>query len=338
MENGVPWRLIPDSLPLVPYYAPRYVTVLNPIPDWLQIDPEIADALSTGSPVVALESAVLTHGLPQPANLENARAMETVIRESGAVPATIAALDGRFHLGLTSDSLKRLAHEQTLDKISLRDLGAVVSQAGSGGTTVAATMFIAHHAAVRVFATGGIGGVHRGGAGDISADLPALATIPVAVVCSGAKAILDLPRTREWLETHAIPVLGWQTDVFPAFFSRDSGLPVDNRVDTANEAAALIQSHWNIGMQSAVLLCVPCPPDAALTNAEVERCLQEAERQARQQGIAGKALTPFLLDHLARISKGATLRANLALLCENARVAALLAQALAQQHEEVKSG
>lgn len=296
-------------------------------PDWLEVHPEVAGALASGRPVVALESTVITHGLPEPVNLELARRMEGEVRSAGAVPATAAVIDGRVCLGVSTDELERLALSRSLMKISRRDLGTAVAQRATGGTTVAATMIIAHAAGVQVFATGGIGGVHRGTSGDISADLPELARTPIVVVCAGAKAILDLPRTLEWLETQGVPVLGWGTDEFPAFFARGSGLPVSARVNDAAETVALIRTHWGIGLSSGVLVGVPCPEEVAVPAAKVEQALRAALQQAEAEGIHGQQVTPYLLSRLADLSGGGTLRANLALLRNNARVAAEIARA-----------
>jgi len=289
----------------------------------------VAAALASGRPVVALESTVITHGLPEPVNLELARRLEAEVRSAGAVPATVAVIDGRICLGVTTDELERLALSRALMKISRRDLGTAVAQHGTGGTTVAATMIAAHAGGVQVFATGGIGGVHRGNSGDVSADLPELARTPVVVVCAGAKAILDLPRTLEWLETAGVPVLGWGTDEFPAFFTRSSGLPVTAKVRNAAETAALIRTQWGMGLRSGVLVCVPCPEEVAVPAEAVESVLRTALRQAEVAGVRGKELTPYLLSRLVDLSGGETLRANLALLRNNAHVAAEIARAFA---------
>ena len=299
------------------------------VPDWLHVHPEVAGALASGRPVVALESTVITHGLPEPINLELARRLEAEVRSAGAVPATVAVIDGRVCLGVTTDELERLALSRSLVKISRRDLGAAAAQGATGGTTVAATMIVAHAAGVRVFATGGIGGVHRGSSGDISADLPELARTPVVVVCAGAKAILDLPRTLEWLETAGVPVLGWGTDEFPAFFTRGSGLPVSARINNATEAVALVRGQWGMGLESGVLVCVPCPEEVSVPAEKVELVLRAALQQAEAEGVRGKQVTPYLLSRLADLSGGGTLRANLALLRNNARVAAEIARAFA---------
>jgi len=298
------------------------------MPDWLELLPEVASALAAHRPVVALESTVITHGLPRPLNLDLARQMEAEVRQAGAIPATAALFNGRLRLGLSDDELEALASASAVEKVNRRDLGPAAAAAKTGGTTVSATMFIAHAAGVQVFATGGIGGVHRGDSGDVSADLPELARTPVAVVCAGAKSILDLPRTLEWLETAGVPVLGFGTDEFPAFFSRESGLRVSARVDSPEQAARVLQAHWGIGLVSGALVCVPCPESDALPAASVEEALGRAMESAEAAGVRGKELTPFLLAGLSEISGGATLRANLALLRQNARVAAQIAAAL----------
>ena len=281
-----------------------------------------------GEPVVALESTVITHGLPRPVNIELARQVEVEIVSAGARPATVAILDGQVRFGLSGEELERLALETEVSKVSRRDLGVASAKGQTGGTTVAATMYVSHAAGVQVFSTGGIGGVHRGHTGDVSADLIELSRTPVAVVCSGAKSILDLPRTLEWLETTGVPVIGWKTDEFPAFFSRGSGLPVSTRADTAAEVAAILRSHWGMGLESGALICLPCPEDASISNEMVEEAMIQAESEAQASGITGKNLTPFLLRRLADLTGGTTLQANLALLRNNARVAAAIAQAM----------
>jgi pseudouridine-5'-phosphate glycosidase len=290
----------------------------------------VAAALASGNPVVALESTVITHGLPRPVNFELARQMEAQVRSAGAVPATVAVLDGEIRLGLSRDELERLALGGETRKLNRRDLGPATARGESGGTTVSATMFVAHAAGIRVFATGGIGGVHRGPGGDVSADLTELAETPVAVVCSGAKAILDLPRTLEWLETGRVPVIGWNTSEFPAFFSRESGLPVSERVSGAHEAAAILRAHWQLGPHGGALICVPCPEGDAMPRPQVEEAIRQAREIAESVGVTGKELTPFLLARVAEITGDASLKANLALLKNNARVATELALALAE--------
>ncbi len=295
-------------------------------PQVLTVHPHVQQALVAGAPVVALESTVIAHGLPAPHNLDVARRMEAVVRSEGATPATVAVLDGHVRVGLEPAELERLA-EGEVAKVSLHTLAVTLTRRAIGATTVAATMWAAAQVGIRVFATGGIGGVHRGEGWDISADLPALATLPVAVVCSGPKAILDLPRTREWLETWGVPVLGYQTDELPAFFSRSSGLPVDCRVEAPEEAAEIIRTHLALG-RGGVLVTVPVPAAQEVPAEQVLAWLAEAEAEAHARGLSGPALTPFLLNALARFSRGATLQANLALLVNNAAVAARIAGAL----------
>jgi len=296
----------------------------------VRIGPEVAKAIAEGAPVVALESALITHGLPVPTNLEVARRLEAVVREEGAVPATVAVLDGVAYVGLSPGQLEALARAPDPAKVSLRDLPAVVARGHTGGTTVAATMYLAHRAGVRVFATGGIGGVHRGHPEDVSADLTALASIPIVVVCAGAKAILDLPRTLERLETLGVPVIGYGTDTFPAFTSRSSDLPLSFRADTPDEVAAVARARDNLGLRGAILVAVPIPQEAEWPWEEAQTEIEAAVAEAEAQGVRGKDLTPFLLDWLAERSGGRSLAANEALLVNNARVAARIATALAR--------
>ena len=293
---------------------------------WLQIHPEIKTALSEGRPVVALESAVITHGLPRPINLELARRMGAEIRKAGALPAIAAVMDGFAKLGLTPEQLERLSLDEQAAKISRRDFGWSRAAGRSGGTTVAGGIIMARAAGVRIFVTGGIGGVHRGDGMDVSADLPELARTPVAIVCSGAKAILDLPRTIEWLETAGVPVIGYQTDEFPGFYSRESGLPVSARADTPAEVAGILRAHWDVPSAGGLLVAVPCPESDAIPIEEVQEALRQAETEARN--VSGAALTPFLLSRMSEFTGGQSLGANLALLRNNARVAASFAVAL----------
>lgn len=292
--------------------------------------PEVAQALRDGRPVVALESALITHGLPRPLNLEVAREMEETVRQEGAIPATTAVLEGQPHIGLSPEQMGRLAAEPAPVKISLRDLPAVVARGATGGTTVAATMHLAHRAGLRVFATGGIGGVHRGHPEDVSADLPALASIPMVVVCAGAKAILDLPRTLETLETLGVPVVGYGTDTFPAFTSPTSGLSLSLRADSPEEVAAMARARDDLGLRAALLVTVPVPEDAAIPWEEAQAEIEAAVAEADSRGIRGPALTPYLLSRLAHQTDGRSLRANRALLIHNARVAARIANRLSQ--------
>lgn len=297
---------------------------MNP---YLDVRREIAHTLAAGGPVVALESTVISHGLPRPRNLETARKMEAAVREQGAVPATIGLLSGRLVVGLSSDEIELLANEENVAKVSRRDLSSVLSAKKPGATTVAASILIAAQAGIRVLATGGIGGVHRDGQNsfDISADLTELARTPIAVVCSGAKVILDLPRTLEVLETLGVPVVGYGTSDFPAFYARESGLRLEACVDSPEEAARLMNVHESLGISSAVLFCNPPPASSALSRMEVESLIEDALKSASNAGIQGKRVTPYLLDYLARGSHGRTLEVNIALLVENARVAAQIA-------------
>lgn len=294
----------------------------------VQLSLEVSRALDMGAPVVALESTVITHGLPHPQNLELARDMEKQIREQDAVPATIALLDGTIRIGLSDAELVRLAQAESTLKVSHRDFAAAIVKKADGGTTVAGTMFAAHMAGIKVFATGGIGGVHKESAFDISTDLRSLAEIPTIVVCAGAKAILDLPATLEVLETFGVPVIGYGTDEFPAFYSRESGLNVSARLDSPKEIADFANAHWSLGMKSGVLVANPIPEAEAIPTAEMEPIIAKASAEAVAQGIHGQALTPFLLSRISELTKGKSLKANLALLLNNARLAAEIAKAM----------
>jgi pseudouridylate synthase len=301
--------------------------------DVLQLQPGIAAALHEKKPVVALESTVITHGLPYPANLETALAMEEAVRAGGAAPATIAILQGVVQVGLTEEQLAYLAERPpgTVRKCSRRDLPLAVARAEDGGTTVAGTMLLAHAAGIEVFATGGIGGVHRGHPHDVSADLSELGRTPVTVVCSGAKSILDLPLTLEVLETNGVPVIGYGTDELPAFFARSSGLPVDVRMDTVEEVAAAVRARRRLGLQSGMLVTVPVPQEAAFDGEESEALIRQATAAADAAGVYGAASTPWLLQRVAELSEGRSLRANVALLRNNGAIAAAVAAALARQ-------
>ncbi|NOZ29822.1 MAG: pseudouridine-5'-phosphate glycosidase [Chloroflexi bacterium] len=278
---------------------------------------------------VALESTVISHGLPWPHNLSLARRLEQIITEEGAVPRTIGIIAGRVRVGLSDEELEHLARAQGVRKVSRRDLPIAIAMGQDGATTVAATMYLAARAGIRVFATGGIGGVHRGHPFDVSADLEELAQTPVCVVCAGAKAILDLPLTLEVLETKGVPVIGYQTDEFPAFYSRTSGLPVDQRVDTPEQVASLFRAQRELGLPGGMLVVVPVPREAELPQERVAPIIERALAEAEEREIQGKDLTPFLLARVAELSGGDALRANLALLENNARVAARIALALA---------
>ncbi len=288
---------------------------------------EIKRAMGISLSVVALESTVLTHGLPRPQNLQLAHDMEHAVRAEGATPATIAFLDGSLHVGLSESEIERLANERNVYKVGPRDFATVMSHHGCGGTTVAGTMFACKHANIKIFATGGIGGVHRESAFDISADLQALATIPMIVVCAGAKAILDLPATLEYLETMSVPVVGYGTDEFPAFYSRESGLDVSVRLDTPQEVVDFARAHWSTGLQSAVLVANPVPAMEAIPQSELEPIIEQASREAQDKKIHGQKLTPFLLQRISDVTRGRSLRANLSLLLNNARLAAQIAHA-----------
>lgn len=281
-----------------------------------------------GKAVVALESTVLTHGLPRPQNLELARDMEQTVRDNGATPATIAFLDGCLHIGLTDAELQRLADETDAYKVGPRDYATVIAKEACGGTTVAGTMMACKRANIKVFATGGIGGVHRDAPFDISADLQALATIPMIVVCAGAKAILDLSATLEYLETMSVPVVGFNTDEFPAFYSRESGLEVGANLETPQQIVDFAKAHWSTGLQSAVLVTNPVSKGDAIPRSEMEPFIEQANKEAHEKKVHGKELTPFLLSRISELTKGKSLRANLSLLLNNARLAAQIAVAL----------
>jgi pseudouridine-5'-phosphate glycosidase len=300
--------------------------------DIMVVSGAVAAAVKRGDPVVALESTVITHGLPFPANRETALAMESAVRGAGALPATIALIDGRIRVGLSADEIDRLAAlpRHSVRKCSRRDFPIIVARRENGATTVAGTMIVAHWAGIRVLATGGIGGVHRGQPFDISADLTELGRTPVAVVCSGPKSILDLPLTLEVLETNGVPVVGYQTGTLPAFYSRDSGLAVDVRVEGPDEAAAIVHAAGRLGMEQGILVAVPVPEADQVPFGEAEAAIAAATNEAAAQGIHGKALTPYLLGRISELSKGTSQRANVSLLVNNARVGGLVASALAQ--------
>lgn len=289
---------------------------------------EVQQARAEGLPLVSLESTVITHGLPMPQNLELGRAMEARVRAAGAVPATVALIEGQIRIGITDTELQRLAGAQDLLKVSLRDFATAAVKNLDGGTTVAGTMFAAQLAGIRLLATGGIGGVHRESHLDISTDLQALASIPMIVVCAGAKSILDLPATLEYLETMGVPVVGYRTDEFPAFFSRKSGLKVSVRLDSPQEIADFATAHWGVGLQSAILVTNPIPEAFALDDEWINPVIAQASADAQAQGIHGQALTPFLLARINELSGGKSLQANLALLHHNATLAAEIAKAL----------
>lgn len=298
----------------------------------LNLDPEIGaevfEALDEGRAVVALESTVISHGLPHPENLETAGRMIEAVRENGAVPAVIAMLEGRIRVGLKNSELP-LLNDPEIRKLSVRDLPVAAAKKLDGATTVATTSLAARAAGIQVFATGGIGGVHRGFSADVSADLPVLASTPVTVVCSGAKAVLDLPATREWLETNGVTILGFGCSELPAFYSKGSGLAVDERVNSLKEAAGIIAARNRLGLQKAVIVAVPVPSQDAIDEDTIESWIGEALRDSEKAGINGKDVTPFLLSRLSELSEGRTKAANISLLINNASVAARLAVELA---------
>ena len=301
------------------------------IPKSFILSPEIIQAQRLGQPIVALETAVVTHGLPRPENLQLAHELEAIVRGQGAAPATVGLIDGKIHVGLSDAELERLANETGIRKISRRDFGIALARKECGGTTVAGTLIAAHAAGLRVFATGGIGGVHRAAPFDVSADLEELGRSPLVVVCAGAKAILDLPATLEVLETKGVPVVGYGTDEFPAFYSVSSGLPVPARADSPAEVARIARAQWDAGIEAAVLVVVPPPAEFALPADEVEKSIQQALSEASDQGIHGAGVTPFLLNRVNELSGGASMQANLAFLRNNARLAALIARELGRR-------
>ncbi|MDX9866278.1 MAG: pseudouridine-5'-phosphate glycosidase [Anaerolineaceae bacterium] len=303
----------------------------NDISEFLSYTKEVALALNNKQPIVALETAVLTHGLPHPDNIELSRQLEAEVKAGGATPATVGLLDGKIHIGLTDDEIVRLGDlSQPARKISRRDFGIALARKEKGGTTVTGTMIAARAAGIRVFATGGIGGVHRNAPFDVSADLPELGRSGMIVTCAGAKSILDLPATVEVLETWGVPIVGYQTDEFPGFFSPDSGLPVNVRADSPQEVADIAAHHWAMGLESAILVVIPPPAETAVPRAELEEVIEKAVAEAEEKGISGAKVTPFLLSRVKELSGGSSLRSNLALLRNNSRVAAEIACALTE--------
>ena len=296
------------------------------IHEWLRVAQEVRDA----SAVVALESTIITHGMPYPENLATARILEEQVRDAGAVPATIAVMGGAIRVGLNDSQLEELAASRDVLKLSRADLPYAVTSRRTGATTVAATMICAHSAGIRVFATGGIGGVHRGAEAsfDISADLEELARTPVAVVSAGAKALLDLPKTLEVLETRGVPVIGYGTAEFPAFWSRNSGLAAPLRMDSAEEIAAFLKVKWQMGLNGGVLVANPVPPEWEIPSAEMSAYLETAVREAGERGVIGKRVTPWILARLVELTGGRSLRTNIALVRSNAKLAAGIARAL----------
>jgi pseudouridine-5'-phosphate glycosidase len=299
--------------------------------DWLDVAPAVAEALSSGRPVVALESTIISHGMPYPANVDTALRVEAAVRDAGAVPATLAVVAGRMVAGLSAeqiDELGRRGHQVT--KVSRRDLPLVMASGDWGATTVAGTMIIAALAGIRVFATGGIGGVHRGAAEtfDISADLQELARTSVAVVCAGAKSILDLKLTLEYLETHGVPVVGYRTNELPAFFTRESGLPLDCRFDDAAAIARALHLKWSAGLTGGMVIANPIPEAYAMPRAVIDAAIERALDEARVKGVQGKDSTPFLLARVCELTGGDSLASNIQLVLNNAQLAASIATAL----------
>jgi pseudouridine-5'-phosphate glycosidase len=304
---------------------------MKPIPH-LDVSPEVAQALANGQPVVALESTIISHGMPYPQNVETARHVEAEVRSHGAVPATVAIVDGRLKAGLSGDQIEALGRAgKHAHKVSRRDIPFMVAAGQTGATTVAATMIVAAMAGIRVFATGGIGGVHRDAAKtfDVSADLQELAQTPVAVVCAGAKSILDLGLTLEYLETQGVPVVGYQTSTLPAFFTRDSGYPVDYRLDSPLDIAKALQVKWALGLKGGMVIANPIGEAFALPREQIDNAIAMALREAGEQAVGGKALTPFLLTRVNELTGGDSLNANIQLVLGNARLAAEVSGALA---------
>ena len=294
----------------------------------ITISDQVKKALENKEPIVALESTLITHGLPQPVNLETADAMERAVAGEGSLPATICMLHGNFFVGIDKQQLHALATSNNTVKISRKDIAFAIATKADGGTTVSGTMEVAHAAGIRVFATGGIGGVHRGNFSDQSADLPTLAQIPMIVVCSGAKSILDIPATKENLETHGVPVLGYKTAELPAFYSSHSGLKTDQRVDSEDEIVAIAMEQWKFGLSAAILVTVSPPAEAEIPAEEINLAIESALAEAEKLGIHGPATTPYLLEKVSEITAGRSMAANLALLKNNARVAGRIAKAL----------
>ncbi|KAJ2711582.1 hypothetical protein H4R19_003177 [Coemansia spiralis] len=299
----------------------------------LRLAPRVREALANGEPVVALESTIISHGMPYPQNVRTAREVEAIVAEHGATPATVALVDGRIHIGLAAEELERLANgAETVAKTSRRDMAAVLAQRTLGATTVSGTMIAAHMAGIRIFATGGIGGVHRGAETtlDVSADLTELGRTPVAVVCAGAKAILDLPKTLEYLETQGVPVVAYGNGgELPAFYSAHSGLRAPWAMDTPEQVARTVRASADLGLQSGMVVAVPIPAEHAQAGAEFERAIDTAVREADAQRVTGRESTPFLLRRVAELTRGASLVANIALVKNNARVASQIATSLA---------
>ena len=299
------------------------------ITKWMDVSEEIQEALQTGLAIVALESTIISHGMPYPQNLETAYSVENIVREEGALPATIAILGGRIKIGLSKQELEQFAQNNAPVKVSRRDLPVVLAKKQSGGTTVAATMICARLSGIAVFVTGGIGGVHRENEKtmDISADLTELAQTNVAVVCAGVKSILDIPRTLEYLETQGVPVIGYQTAEFPAFYMPSSGSLVQSRIDTPEEIARCMKIKWELGLTGGLVIGNPVHPEDAMDNFLIEEAISKSLEEATNKNIEGKEVTPFLLGHISQLTKGESLKSNIALVCNNARLGAKIALA-----------
>jgi pseudouridine-5'-phosphate glycosidase len=310
---------------------------MTDLANFYTLSADAARARQQNLPLVALESTVITHGLPIPQNLKLAQDMEATVRAEGATPATIAVMDGKIQVGLSTDQLERLAATEDAIKVSLRDFATAMLTGKPGGTTVAGTMFVAQQTGIRVFATGGIGGVHKEAHLDISTDLQALASIPMIVVCAGAKSILDLPATLEYLETLGVPVVGYGTDQFPEFFSLGQDLPVSIRLDSPEAVAKFALQHWALGMKSAVLVCQPIPAQLAIPRAEIDSILEQVSNEVREQKISGQKVTPYELSRVNELTHGRSLQANLALLLNNAKLAAQLSRALVNAARPTKT-
>jgi pseudouridylate synthase len=294
----------------------------------MHLSAEVDAALAGRRAVVALESTVIAHGLPRPVNFETAIRLEELVRKSGATPATVAVLGGALHVGLDRDQLRRIAASDHVHKLSRRDLPVALARGWDGATTVSTTLWAAHTAGIQVMATGGIGGIHRGPLPDVSADLPELERTTLIVVCSGAKIVLDLPATREWLETYGITVIGYGCDEMPAFYSRHSGLPVDVRADSVEDVVAIAEARGRLRLKGATLVTVPVPSEVEVPAPVLQEALNQALAEAERKAIGGRDLTPYLLARLADLTSGATLNANIGLLENNARVAAEISRAV----------
>ena len=296
---------------------------------WMDISEEIQNSIKENGPVVALESTIISHGMPFPQNLETALEVERIIRKEGAIPATIAVVEGRIKIGLSNLELEQFAQGTKTVKVSSRDLPLAISQKQDGGTTVAATMICARMAGISIFVTGGIGGVHRGSEKtmDISGDLMEIARTNVAVVCAGIKSILDIPRTLEYLETQGVPVIGYRTDEFPAFYTTTSGYSVQSRINTAEEIARCMKVKWELGLEGGMVIANPVLREDAMDEEVIEEAITKSLKEASEKGIDGKAVTPFLLERISQLTDGESLKTNIALVCNNALVGAKIASA-----------